>query len=115
MGWRMRERGRARRSTVATLHHTIWRTRARKSCSMSANAETLMRSLLPFSSGLEPGEVTCAADPSVAGAGGGCAGLLRDLHEQVVVEVGPTALKRARAARTRTRCSRVKARSIGTT
>src|SRR5216117_3781442 len=42
MGWRMR--GRARRSTVATLHHTIWRTRARKSFSMSANAETFMRS-----------------------------------------------------------------------
>src|SRR5436190_21237615 len=42
----MRDRGRPRRSTVATLHHTIWRTRARKSFSMSANAETLMRRLV---------------------------------------------------------------------
>src|SRR5438034_10402705 len=82
MGWRMRDRGRPRRSTVATLHHTIWRTRARKSFSMSANAETFMRSLLPFSSGPEPGEAARAAQPSVERVGGGCPGLLRDRSEE---------------------------------
>src|SRR5438132_9711863 len=90
MGWRMRNRGRPRRARVATLHHTIWRTRARKSFSMSANAETLMMTR-PFSSGPEPGEATRAAKPSVERVGGGPPGLLRDLPDQVVVEVGATA------------------------
>src|SRR5438445_12677412 len=93
MGWRMRDRGRPRRSTVATLHHTIWRTRARKSFSMSANAETFMRFLLPFSSGPEPGEAARPAQPSVERVRAGRSGLLRDLPDQVVVEVGPTMLE----------------------
>src|SRR2546426_778683 len=57
---------------------------------MSANAETLMRSLV-LSHGPEPGEATRAAKPSVERVGGGPPGLLRDPPDQVVVEVGPTA------------------------
>src|SRR5207247_11018379 len=57
---------------------------------MSANAETLMRSLV-LSHGPEPGEATRAVKPSVERVGGGPPGLLRDLPDQVVVEVGPTA------------------------
>src|SRR5437867_8374579 len=44
-----------------------------------------------FSSGPEPGEATRAAKASVECVGGGPLGLLCDLPDQVVVEVGPTA------------------------
>src|SRR5207244_5569038 len=59
---------------------------------MSANADALMRSLVR-SHGPEPGEATRAVKPSVERVGGGRPGLLRDLPDQVVVEVGPTALE----------------------
>src|SRR5205823_3273881 len=54
-------------------------------------ARTAGRAMSPFSSGPEPGEATRAAKPSVERVGGGPPGLLRDLPDQVVVEVGPTA------------------------